>query len=194
LFEDQEKLLKKNKFVNKFLFYKTIFDDGAIELIDGSFCSIIQNLGFEFYFLDLEEQNNQIRILSNFFKSQENKITFFKTDLVFNFNDQEEFIKTLKYKEKEKYLKQLKLIQIEKQTENCYFFFIYGNSKEEFKNNLNNSLNILNKGKLTAYQLSIKTTYILLNKFFSINNNSKTKLETPYYLNFKKSNFHTEKH
>src|SRR6266487_3478206 len=180
--------------MNKFLFFKTINDNGTIELNNGFYCSIVQVLGFEFQLLDEEKQNEQIRILANFFKSQKNKITFFKTNLPFDLTKQKAFINSLKSKENEVYLKQLIKVEKENISEHCYFFFVYGYNKTELENNINNSLVILNQGRLTANKITLKTTQMLLKKFFgSMNNTLPKEFSLPYYINFKLKNFHTEK-
>jgi type IV secretory pathway VirB4 component len=178
----------------KFQFYKQFHNDGTIELEDGSFMTTIQVFGIEFMLLDEETQNEQIRILANFFQLQTNKVTFFKTDLPFNFEKQKSFLKKLNNNEQQEvYLQQLLSIEKEKLTESCYFFFVYGYSKEELESNVNNSLAILNKGKFKAIKTQSETVKILLSKLFS-SKYSNDNFFMPIYLNFKKENFHTEKY
>ncbi len=178
----------------KFYPFKHINENGIIEFENETFAAIIQILGFEFNLLDEEKQNEQIRILANFFKSQKNKITFFKTNLPFDLTKQKAFINSLKSKENEVYLKQLIKVEKENISENCYFFIVYGYTRTELENNINNSLVILNQGRLTANKITLKTTQMLLKKFFgSMNNTLPKEFSLPYYINFKLKNFHTEK-
>jgi hypothetical protein len=142
--------------------------------------------------LDEEEQNLQIRILANFLRSQKNKITFFKTDIPFDLSNQKAFLNTLASDRRETSIQQLKDIEKAQNYEHCYFFFIYGYTEDELENNVNNSLAILNQKQLTATQLLSETAKFLMKKFF-MSKYSSDKNTTPYYLNFNKNNFHTEK-
>ena len=80
---------------NKFQFSKNIDDKGIISLHDSTYCTVIQVFGFEFDLLDEEKQFQQINILSNFFKSQQQKFTFFKINKPFNLKKQKDFINSL---------------------------------------------------------------------------------------------------